>query len=127
MTTPMIHQDDIQRLLRAVRKLIQNNLEADSMQRRSCQKKAFADRGLDNSIHIEVLKATLHGSHRLHTGQREASPLHRQPPKATFILAKDAPRALSRWWQQGLALGTFRLQEACQILLKGRDTCRVFL
>jgi hypothetical protein len=49
----------------------------------------------------------------------------RQPPTATFILATEAPRALHRWWQPGLARGTFLLPEAGNSRLTGRATFRV--
>jgi hypothetical protein len=122
----MSHQDDLQGLLITMRELIQKPLEVGSIQRRSFQQKAFAGRGLDRSIHIKGLTAILPRSQRLHAGQRDAPSLNRQQPKATFIQAEEAPRALSRWWQHGLALETFRLQEGCNLFLKGRGRFRGF-
>jgi hypothetical protein len=60
MTTSMIHQHDMERLLIGVCELRQKDLNVCRVQLGSLQKKAFPGCWLDGSLHLEVLELIWH-------------------------------------------------------------------
>jgi hypothetical protein len=96
MTAPIIHLENIQCPWIVLSKLIQKDLEVDGIHLGEFQEKTFSGGWFNGPIHIEILKALLHETQWFHSDQGELAPLNREEAKATFILAKDAHRALSR-------------------------------
>jgi hypothetical protein len=98
MATPIIHHHNIQAVPVVLGELIQKELKVDGIQMRQLQKKAVPGAGFDGAIQIEVLELVLHWPYRLYPAHRNASALHWEQAKATFILAKNSYRTLQCRW-----------------------------
>jgi hypothetical protein len=105
MAAPLIHQHDLQRVVRAACTFLENDWTSGGVQRWELQQKARTRWGCDRPIHGEVLETLLHCSHRLNATPRHTSTLDRQQANATGLLAKDADRAPGRWRRHRPDLG----------------------
>ena len=114
LTAPVVHEDEMQRLLRRRRTCMPKAVNVGGMPLRHLEKDTFPWARLDGTRQRKGLNATRPRAPWLHPRAREPAPWPRPSPTAALLLAQEAYRTLSR--------GMRSRRDRCQLVLpQGRN------
>lgn len=96
MKSASVEEHNVEALAILLRKLLQKDLKALTIEGRHFQEEAIPCRRFNSSIKIIVFKSKLYLPHRFHSRHGDAAALDGMQAEPGFILTKDPDRLVSR-------------------------------